>query len=102
MDWELGVGRCKLLHLERISDEVLLYSTVYYIQFLGVEHDGRQYEKTNVCMCVCVCVCVCIYMTGSLCCTTEIDTINQLYSNENFKNKNYDITWAYEYREKVL
>ena len=34
MDGEFGVNRCKLLHLEWISNEVLLYST-------GIEHDGR-------------------------------------------------------------
>ena len=49
MDWEFGVGKCKLLYLEWISDEVLLYSTGNYIHSLGVEHDGRQYEKKNVC-----------------------------------------------------
>ena len=27
MDWEFGVSRCKLLHLEGIISEVLLYST---------------------------------------------------------------------------
>ena len=41
MDREFGVGRCKLLHLEWISSEVLLYSTGNYMQFLGAEHDGR-------------------------------------------------------------
>ena len=41
MDGESGVGRCKLLHLEWISNEVLLYSTGNYIQSLGIEHDGR-------------------------------------------------------------
>ena len=41
MDWEVGVSRCKLLHLEWISNEVLLYSTGNYIQSLGIEHDGR-------------------------------------------------------------
>ena len=35
------VGRCKLLHLEWISHEVLLYSTGNYIQSLVIEHDGR-------------------------------------------------------------
>ena len=25
MDWEFGVGRCKLLHLEWIDNKVLLY-----------------------------------------------------------------------------
>ena len=32
MDWKFGMSRCKLLHLERISNEVLLYSTRNYIQ----------------------------------------------------------------------
>ena len=29
--WEFGVSRCKPLHLEWISNEILLYSTVNYI-----------------------------------------------------------------------
>ena len=31
MDWEFGVSRCKLLHLEWISNEILLYSSGNYI-----------------------------------------------------------------------
>ena len=31
MDWEFGVSRCKLLHLEWISNEILLYSTRNHI-----------------------------------------------------------------------
>ena len=31
MEWEFGVSRCKLLHLEWISNEVLVYSTGNYI-----------------------------------------------------------------------
>ena len=27
MDWEFGVSRCELLHLEWISNEVLMHST---------------------------------------------------------------------------
>ena len=30
-DWEFEVSRCKLLHLEQISNEILLYSTGNYI-----------------------------------------------------------------------
>ena len=41
MDGEFGVSRCKLLHLEWISKEVLLYSIGNYTQSLRVEHDGR-------------------------------------------------------------
>ena len=38
---EFGVSRCKLLHLEWISNEVLLYSIGNYIHSPWVEHDGR-------------------------------------------------------------
>ena len=41
MDWLFGVCICKLLHLEWVSNEVLLYGTENYIQCLGLEHDGR-------------------------------------------------------------
>ena len=40
MDWEFGVSRGKLLHLEWISNEILLYSTGKYIQSLVMEYDG--------------------------------------------------------------
>ena len=52
MDQEFGVSRCKLLHLECISDEVLLYSKGNYIQSLGTEPEGRQDEKKNVYICI--------------------------------------------------
>ena len=40
MDGESGVGRCKLLHLEWISNEVLQYSTGNSIQSPGIDNDG--------------------------------------------------------------
>ena len=40
-DWESGVGRCKLLHLEWINNKVLLYSTGNYIQYPVINHDGK-------------------------------------------------------------
>jgi len=40
MDWEFGVSRCKLLHLQWISSEDLLYSTGNYIQSLVMKNDG--------------------------------------------------------------
>ena len=55
------VSRCKLLHLEWISNEVLLCSTGNYIQSLQVDHDGRSYKKGNVYVC----------MTRSLFCPAE-------------------------------
>ena len=40
MAWESEVNRCKLLHLEWISNENLLCSTGNYIQSLKMELDG--------------------------------------------------------------
>ena len=31
MDWEFGVSRCKLLHIEWINNKVLLYGTGNYV-----------------------------------------------------------------------
>ena len=39
MDWEFGVCRCKLVHLEWISNDVLLHGTGNYIQSLVIKHD---------------------------------------------------------------
>ena len=47
MDWEFGVGRCKLLHLEWIN-KVLLCSTGNYIQYPGINHNGKEYEKVYI------------------------------------------------------
>ena len=37
MEEEFGISRCKVLHLEWISNEVLLYSAGNYIQSLGID-----------------------------------------------------------------
>ena len=43
MDWQLGVSRSKLLHVEWISNEVLPYSTENYIQSTGRDNNGKKY-----------------------------------------------------------
>ena len=79
IDGEFGVSRCKLLHLEWISKEVLEYSTENSIQSPGIDHEEGNIINEYICVCVCVCIyiCVCVYvcvcMTGSLCCMAEID-----------------------------
>ena len=45
MDWKFGVSKCKLLHIEWINNNVLLYSTGKYIQYPGINHDGKEYKK---------------------------------------------------------
>ena len=44
-DWEFGVSRCKLLYIEGINNNVLLYSTGNYIQYPVRNHNGKGYEK---------------------------------------------------------
>ena len=48
IDGEFGVSRCKLLHLEWLSSDFLLYSLGDSIQFPGIDHDGKEYKKKNV------------------------------------------------------
>ena len=49
-NWEFGVSRCELLHIEWMDNKVLLYSTGNYIQYPGINHNGKEYRK-NVHMC---------------------------------------------------
>ena len=72
-DWEFGVSRCKLFHLEWMSNEVLLHSTWNYIRGQIMTEDNIK-KGMGVCVCVCVCVCLCVCMTGSLCYTAGIVT----------------------------
>ena len=51
--------------MEWINNEVLLYNAGNYIQYLVINHNGKECEKIRVCVCVCVCI------TESLCCTPE-------------------------------
>ena len=48
MDRELGISRCKLLHIEWINNKVLLYSTGNYIQHTVINHNGKEYEKEYI------------------------------------------------------
>ena len=48
VDRVFWVISCKLLHLEWIRNEVLLYRRGNYIQSLGIDRDGREYKKGNV------------------------------------------------------
>ena len=59
MNWEFGVNRCKILPLEWINNEILLYSTRNYVQSLMMEHDNVRKRIIYVCV------------TKSPCCTVE-------------------------------
>ena len=43
MEWEAGVGRCKLLHIEWTNNKVLLYSKGNYFQHAMINHNGKEY-----------------------------------------------------------
>ena len=48
MDWEFGISRCKLLHIEWINNKVLLYSTGDDTQYSVINHNGKEYEKEYI------------------------------------------------------
>ena len=55
------------------NNKVLLYSTGNYIQYLVMNYNGKESKKK-----------IYIYITESLCCTAEINSIvNQLYFPKN-------------------
>ena len=58
MDWESGVGRCRLLHLEWINNEVLMYSTGNYTQYPVISHSER------ACIVQCMCITELLYSRG--------------------------------------
>ena len=45
MGWDLGVSRCKLLHIEWMDKKVLLYSSGNSIHCPGINHNGKEYKK---------------------------------------------------------
>ena len=48
MDWEFGISRSKLLHIEWINQKALLYNLGDYIQQPVISHNGKEYEKEYV------------------------------------------------------
>ena len=56
MDWEFGIRRYKLLYIQWINNRDLLYNTGNHIQYLVINHNGKECEKEYICVCVCVCV----------------------------------------------
>ena len=65
MDLEFGISKCKVLYIEWINNNVLLYSTGKYIQYPVINHNGKEYEKEYTYICI----------TESLYCTEEINII---------------------------
>ena len=51
-DWEFGISRCKLSYIGWINNKILLYSIRNYFQYLGINHNGKEYYKEYICVCV--------------------------------------------------
>ena len=45
MECEFGISRRKLLCIEWINSKILLYNTRDCIQYLVINHNGKEYEK---------------------------------------------------------
>ena len=63
MDQEFGVSRCKLLCIDWINNKILLYSMGNSIQYPMINHNGKEYLKSE-----------CMFITESLCSTAEMNT----------------------------
>ena len=44
-DWEFGISGCKVVYIGWINNKVLLYSTGNCIQYLVINHKGKEYKK---------------------------------------------------------
>ena len=42
---KVGVSRCRLLYMEWINNNVLLYRAENYIQYPMINHNGKEYIK---------------------------------------------------------
>ena len=68
----MDCSRCKLLHLDWISNGVLMCSTGNYIQFPGINHNGKElfFKKQGVFFKK--------RIIKPLCCTADISIILQI------------------------
>ena len=75
-DWAFGISRDELLYVEWVNNKTILCSTGKYIQYSVTNHNGKEYEKEYI-LCV----------TGSLCCTEDINTTLLIYNTSIKKKK---------------
>ena len=87
MDWELGIGRCRLGQTEWINNKVLLYSTGDYIQYPVKKHNGKEHGKE------CMYTYNWITLLGS---RYAHNIINQLYLNFKKKKKTFWVSPMYQ------
>ena len=71
MELEVGISRYELLYIEWRDKKVLLYSTGNYIHYPAINHNGKEYERTD---------CACMYNWITL--LQSNNMVNQLYFNK--------------------
>ena len=57
-EWEFGISSCKLVYIGWINNKVLPYSTGNYIQYSVTNHNGKEYEKEDICLFIYLSICV--------------------------------------------
>ena len=75
MGGEFGVSCCKLLHLEWISNGILLYSTGNDVISWGRTWWEMVWEKKCVCVCIYIYIYIYIYISGMLSAHWASDTL---------------------------
>ena len=50
INYEFGIRRYTLLYIKQINDKDLLYSTGNYIQYSGINYNGKESEKEYMCI----------------------------------------------------
>ena len=50
MDGEFGISRGKLISIDWITSNILLYSTGSYIQHPMINHNGKEHKKECICI----------------------------------------------------
>ena len=102
MDWEFGVDRCKLLHLEWISNEVLLYRQHRELYPISCDRTWWKIVWEKECVCVYICIYThihihtYIYKYDWINFAAETDTrLNQLTITKKILNDEFYIVWIF-------
>jgi len=76
MDWEFGISRWQIITY-RTDKQVLLYSAGNDIQYVVIIHNRKEYKH------------IYIVTTESLCCTADINTLQQILTHYHLYVSNF-------------
>ena len=81
VNWEFGISKWKLLHIEWINNMVLMYSTGNYIQYPVINYNEKEYKEE----------CIYIFAIEALFCTVEINTTLYMFDTSILQYNNTSI-----------